>query len=70
MLLINHPFHEQLSTKAKNRLRYCQLTTAEELRAFLNDPKSMRSSIGVGPVTMNEFAEFLKAIDDTKKKKK
>lgn len=70
MLLIHHPIHEQLSTKAKNRLRYCQLTTAEELRAFLNDPKSMRSSIGVGPVTMNEFAAFLDAVDTSRKQKK
>ena len=59
-----YPFYKQLSTKAKNRLRYCQIKYVDELRAFLANPKSMHETQGVGPKTMEEFKMLLNAIDE------
>ena len=56
--------YEQLSSKAKNRLRYCQLTNVEELRVYLNNPKSMKETQGVGKKTFEEFQRFLGAIEE------
>ncbi len=66
--MINQPLnlfaaYEQLSSKAKNRLRYCQVTNVEELRVYLNNPKSMKETQGVGPKTFAEFERFLIAIE-------
>jgi hypothetical protein len=53
---------DQLSTKAKNRLRFCRITTLEELAAFLANPKSMKETQGVGKVTMKELRDFFQKV--------
>lgn len=64
------PAFQLLSTKAQNRLRYCNIVTEEELRSFLMNPRSMKLTEGVGPKTMEEFKNFLKSIEETKVIKK
>lgn len=62
-LIINFPAYEKLSSKAKNRLRYCQISTLEDLKKYLSNPKSMKETQGVGKVTMQEFRDLFEAIE-------
>ena len=61
-LLQNYPAYQKLTSKAKNRLRFCQISTLKELERYLNNPNSMKETEGVGKVTMQEFWDFYYAI--------
>lgn len=61
-LIINFPAYEKLSSKAKNRLRFCNISTLEDLEKYLSNPKSMKETKGVGVVTMQEFRDLFDAI--------
>ena len=61
-LIINFPAYEKLSSKAKNRLRFCNISTLEDLEKYLSNPKSMKETKGVGKVTLQEFQNFYDSI--------
>lgn len=61
-LLQNYPAYQKLTSKAKNRLRFCQISTLKELERYLNNPNSMKETSGVGIVTMQEFRNLYDAI--------
>lgn len=50
--------YNTLSTKAKNRLRFCSIATIEELEEFLSNKKIALKTEGIGPVTLAELENF------------
>lgn len=50
--------YDTLSSKAKNRLRFCNVTTLEELQEFLSNKKIALKTEGIGPVTLAELENF------------
>lgn len=50
--------YDTLSSKAKNRLRFCSIATFEELEEFLSDKKIALKTEGIGPVTLAEIENF------------
>jgi hypothetical protein len=50
--------YDTLSSKAKNRLRFCNVSTLEELQEFLSNKKIALKTKGIGPVTLTELENF------------